>query len=221
MTDIYTVNKGCVSLEFLVLGPIENNTFIISDDAATFVVDPSSDVDAILSALGGRKPEAIVLTHRHHDHVDVAAALRRATGAPVIASAIDAGAIEHPSREGEGSFPSAPPCSVDQRVSDGDTIEIGNMSWKVIATPGHTEGSICLYLDPKSGADTKGAPVLISGDTLFFGSIGRTDFKGGSMSDMRTSLKRLAQLPDNTLVLPGHNNLTTIGAERGRVFARY
>ncbi|MEG1841075.1 MAG: MBL fold metallo-hydrolase, partial [Raoultibacter sp.] len=71
------------------------------------------------------------------------------------------------------------------------------------------------------GTDPKKAPLLISGDTLFFGSIGRTDFKGGSMSDMRKSLKRLAVLPDATIVLPGHNDLTTIGAERKRVFAFY
>ncbi|MEG2864359.1 MAG: MBL fold metallo-hydrolase [Eggerthellaceae bacterium] len=219
MAKVHKLDKGCLSVEFLVLGPIENNTFIISDDAATFVVDPSSDLDAIVTALGGRKLDAIVLTHRHQDHVDVAAALKKATGATVIASKRDAGEIEKPTRE--GSYPVAPPCKVDQRVSDGDIVKIGNMPWKVIATPGHTEGSICLFIDPRFGTDPKKAPLLISGDTLFFGSIGRTDFKGGSMSDMRKSLKRLAVLPDATIVLPGHNDLTTIGAERKRVFAFY
>ncbi|MEG0070368.1 MAG: MBL fold metallo-hydrolase [Raoultibacter sp.] len=219
MTTVYQVDKGCVSVEFLVLGPIENNTFIISDDAGLCVVDPSSDCEAILAALDGRKPEAIILTHRHHDHVDVAAALREATGAPVIASLLDSDEIEHPTSDGSSVM--APPCKVDTRVGDGAIVRIGNMAWDVIETPGHTEGSMCLYLDSAFGVDKEKVPILIAGDTLFFGSIGRTDFKGGSMADMHESLKELAKLPDSTLVLPGHNDLTTIGAERRRVFARY
>ena len=95
------------------------------------------------------------------------------------------------------------------------------MPWKVILTPGHTEGSMCLFIDPQFGTDIAAAPVLVSGDTLFCGSIGRTDFQGGDMNAMRRSLKRLAALPDDTVVLPGHNDLTTIGAERKRVFAYY
>ena len=95
------------------------------------------------------------------------------------------------------------------------------MAWRVISTPGHTPGRMCLFLDPRFGSDAAGAPLLISGDTLFCGSIGRTDFAGGSMDDMRHSLKKLATLPDNTIVLPGHNDLTTIAAERERTFAYY
>ena len=95
------------------------------------------------------------------------------------------------------------------------------MAWKVVLTPGHTKGSMCLFIDPRFGNHPEGSPVLVSGDTLFCASIGRTDFEGGSMDDMRASLKRLAVLPDETLVLPGHNDLTTIGAERRRVFAQF
>ena len=114
-----------------------------------------------------------------------------------------------------------PACPVDQRVNHGDVVKIGNMPWKVISTPGHTEGSMCLFLDSSLTERLDAKPVLIAGDTLFFGSIGRTDFSGGSMSAMRKSLKRLAVLPDDTVVLPGHGNLTTIGGERRRVFAFY
>ena len=78
-----------------------------------------------------------------------------------------------------------------------------------------------MFLDPQFGNDPAGAPILLSGDTLFCGTIGRTDFAGGSLNDMRHSLKKLATLPDNTMVLPGHNDLTTIAAERQRVFAQF
>ena len=138
---------------------------------------------------------------------------------PVIASAIDAPLIEEPCDEDLSTR--GVPCPVDRTVAHGDVVEVGNMKWKVIATPGHTPGSICLFDIPQFGNHPKGLPVLLSGDTLFAGTIGRTDFKGGSMADMRASLKKLAALPDDTAVLPGHNNLTTIGAERRRVFALY
>ena len=214
----YKVKGACVDVEYLTLGMLANNVFIISDGEATIVVDPSCKANDIVKALGGRKVDAIVLTHRHSDHVGAAKALRDKTGATVIASAIDG-----PTISGKKALPRDDyrfePCPVDHVVNHGDVLKIGNMAWKVILTPGHTEGSFCLFIDPKFGNHPEGAPVLVSGDTLFCGSIGRTDFQGGSMSDMRKSLKRLASLPDDTIVLTGHDSLTKIGAERKRVFA--
>lgn len=211
---------ACVDIETLVLGMLENNVYIIGDGKATFAVDPSCDASGILRALGSRKLDAIVLTHKHFDHIGAACELREATGATVIASAIDAPYIED-AKLVEQDVRKTKPRPIDQKVADGDIVEIGGMAWKVIATPGHSLGSICLFLDPRFGSRPEGDPVLISGDTLFQGTIGRTDFEGGSLQDMRRSLKRLAVLPDETMVLPGHFGATTIGAERRRVFAAY
>lgn len=216
--NLYEVSGLCVDVKYLVMGYLENNVYIISDGKGTFVVDPSCDADTIMAALGDTKLDAIVLTHCHFDHMGAAAALREATGAPVIASEVDAEGIEHPTESLVGE---AEPCTVDRRVKNGDVVEVGEMKWKVIETPGHTKGSICLFNIPQFGNHPGGLPVLVSGDTLFCGSIGRTDFEGGSMSEMKASLKKLAMLPDDTAVLPGHNSLTTIGAERKRVFALF
>ena len=106
-------------------------------------------------------------------------------------------------------------------LKDGDKLRLGNMVWRVIATPGHTPGGICLFLESDSGKYLDGANVLIAGDTLFCASIGRTDFPGGNVKQMRASLRKLSQLPDETLVLTGHNSLTTIGDEQRCVFAYY
>ena len=205
------VKGACVKIEYLVLGPIENNVYLIDDGSTSFVADPACNPEVILNALGERVPACIVITHGHWDHTGAAAALREATGAPVIASAADKGRItgEH----GEARHRQLnTPCAVDRVVGDGDVLEIGSMKWQVIATPGHTPGGLCFYLPPANGQ--QGAPVLISGDTLFAGTHGRTDFEESDPMAMRSSLRRLTELPDETIVLPGHNSMTTIGRER-------
>lgn len=208
----------CVDASYLVMGPLENNVYVLSDGDAAMVVDPCTDADTIVSALGGMKLEAIVITHAHWDHTGAAADLREMTGAPVIASEIDAPLIEEP--EALGTSRTAKPCVVDVKVSNGDVVRAGGAEWKVIGTPGHSKGSICLFCIPQFGCNKDGLAVLVSGDTLFSGTTGRTDFEGGSIEDMAASMKRLAALPDDTVVLPGHGQLTTVGNER-RTFARF
>ena len=209
----YKVDGACVNIEFNVMGPIETNVYIIDDGETTFVVDPACDAERIVEALGNRKADAIVATHTHWDHVGALAALREATGARVIASA-----VETPYISGEESLGADhrnfEPCPIDEQVNDGDVVQIGAMKWRVILTPGHTPGGMCLFLDPATGLRPDGAPVLVSGDTLFAGTHGRTDFTGCDPAAMRSSLKRLAELPPETIVLPGHSNLTVIGREQ-------
>lgn len=207
----HSVPGTCVPIEYLVLGPIENNVYIIDDGAGCFIVDPSCHPSLILEAIGDRKVDAIVITHGHWDHTGAAAELREATGAPVYASEIDASLV---TGEGWGNRHKHlnKPCPVDRVLADGDTLEIGNMKWRAILTPGHTPGGMCFFLEP--AADQEGASVLISGDTLFAGTHGRTDFPESDPAAMAVSLKRLAELPDETIVLPGHNGFTTIGREK-------
>lgn len=211
MSDIKQPDKPCVPIEMMIMGPIQNNVYLIGEDDALIVVDPTCEPEQILNQIGNRKVAAIILTHGHWDHVGAAKALRDVTGAPVIASSKDAPGIA--GEEVSHSTGRFEVCPIDRRVNEGDEILIGDNTWQVIETPGHTPGSVCLYLDPAKSAHNEGIPVLISGDTLFQGTHGRTDFEGGSPAAMIESLKRLAQLPGETLVLPGHNNPTTIAAE--------
>ena len=131
-TDLYEISGLCVDVEYMIMGVLANNVYIVSDGEGTMVVDPSCSADKILAALGERKLDVIVLTHSHFDHTGAAAELREATGAPVIASAIDAPLIEEPCDEDLSTR--GVPCPVDRTVAHGDVVEVGNMKWKVIAT---------------------------------------------------------------------------------------
>lgn len=215
----FSIEGACVDIDWLILGMIQNNTYIITDGLGTIVVDPSDDADRIIDALGERNLDAIFCTHHHSDHVGALKELNQKTGALVYASEIDAKVIENqPNTPGPIKAES---CGVDVKLKDKDVFSVGAMKWKVIATPGHTPGGICFLLNSEDGRYIERASVLASGDTLFCGTIGRTDFEGGSDAQMRASLKRLSQLPDDTLVLPGHNSLTTIKDEQRRVFAYF
>ena len=219
----YKVEGAFVPIDMLVMGMIPNNVYIIGAGESLFLVDPTCSPDRILAALGDRVPAAIVLTHQHWDHMGAAAAMREATGAPVIAHELDAPYIEGTMRL-PNEHHEFEPCKVDRVVVHDEIVQIGQIAWRVIHTPGHSPGSMCLFAQPEAaeganlGADL-GRPVLVSGDTLFSGATGRTDFWESNPDDMRTvALPRLAQLPDETLVLPGHNDLTTIGLAWRYVF---
>lgn len=219
---VVTINDGCVPVTVLVIGFMNNNCLIVSDGrdegAPAMVVDPSGDAEAIIKALGWFKLESIVCTHCHYDHVLALPDLAKATGATVVAAGADADVLEAGQGGEDGPWSKVAPVSGVRRVTDGDVVRVGSLEFKVILTPGHTKGGLCLYLE---GFDGKPG-LLFSGDTLFRGATGRVDFEGGSAREMRASLRtKLAPLPDSTIVFPGHEGLTTIGIERHRVIEAF
>lgn len=219
---VVTDSNGCVPVTILTIGMMDNNCFIVSagreQGAPALVVDPAGDADAILKALGWLKLEYIVCTHDHNDHLVALPALQKATGAKVIAHAADSKIIESGQPGYFGDWDAVSAVHVDRKVKHGDTVKLGSLKFEVLHTPGHTKGGICLYLP---GFDGKPG-ILFSGDTLFRGATGRVDFEGGSAREMRESLRtKLKPLPDATIVYPGHEGLTTIGAERRRVIEAF
>jgi len=198
--------------EILPVGLLQCNCSVFGDpeSRSSIVVDPGDEVDSILDVVSrhGLKVEQIVITHAHIDHVAGAMELKRRTGAPILINEQDRRLLAMLDMQA-GWLGMEPPgaVTIDVPVSDGDLVRAGNISAQVLHTPGHTEGSICLYLQD--------ARKLVAGDTLFSGSIGRTDLPGGSFEKIMRSLHdRVLQLPEDTVVVPGHGELTTIGEER-------
>ncbi len=174
------------------------------------VIDPGDDLEEILALIRKHNLQVkqIVITHAHIDHVGGAMKLRAATGAAILLNQNDYALLKLLDLQAEWIGMASPgKVEIDNTIGDADTVKAGALSANVLHTPGHTEGSICLYF----AAEKK----LIAGDTLFAGSIGRTDLPGGSFDKIIDSLHRqVLELPDETIVIPGHGALTTIGEER-------
>jgi hydroxyacylglutathione hydrolase len=198
--------------EIIPVGPLRCNCSIIGDEATleAMVIDPGDDISKIVALLEKHKltVKQIVITHAHIDHVGGAMKLRALTGAPILLNENDYALLKMLDVQAAWLGMSPPDgVEIDQNLAHGDSLKTGSLEATVLHTPGHTEGSVCLYFP----AEKK----LIAGDTLFAGSIGRTDLPGGSMEKILRSLKgKLLELPDETLVVPGHGSLTTIGDER-------
>jgi glyoxylase-like metal-dependent hydrolase (beta-lactamase superfamily II) len=198
--------------EILPVGPLQCNCSVIGDETTheAMVIDPGDNIDQVLALVNKHNLQVkqIVITHAHIDHVGGAMKLRAATGAPILLNQNDYDLLKILDVQA-GWIGVAPPgkVEIDRSVSTGETVTAGSLTAQVLHTPGHTEGSICLYFP----AEKK----LIAGDTLFAGSIGRTDLPGGSMQKILRSLRdTVMSLPDETVVIPGHGDLTTIGEER-------
>ncbi len=199
-------------LETFPVGPLRCNCTILGDEATgeAMVIDPGDNVAQILARLARHKLtlKQIVVTHGHIDHVGGAVQLKKATGAPVLLNQNDLPLLKMMDMQA-GWLGIAPPevAPPDVSAEDGMVAGISGHTAQVLHTPGHTQGSICLHFAPEN--------LLIAGDTLFAGSIGRTDLPGGDGRQILRSLHdRLLTLPDATRVIPGHGPETTIGQER-------
>ncbi len=196
------------------LGPLQANCYLLADPAGrAAIIDPGGDPEQIFSVIDreGWSPVAVIDTHGHIDHVAANRAVAERYRAPLLIHRRDVPALVDPglnlSTLGLGRLDSPP---ADRELDDGDEIPVGELVLKVIATPGHTPGSISLLLEREGGAS-----VIFTGDTLFAGGVGRTDFPGGSLNDLIASIRdRLLTFPDDTVILPGHGDSSSIGEER-------
>jgi len=202
------------------VGMLQCNCSIIGDPKTleAIVIDPGDEVERLLDLLGRYKlsVKAILSTHAHIDHVGGLAKLHQYTGAPVMMHGADLPLYN--AMEMQAAFLGvAPPplTTVDHLLKEGDPISWGGYFGSILHTPGHTPGSVCLYMPKDAGRVQLAQPHLFAGDTLFAGSIGRTDLWGGSFEEIMESLKeKVLQLPEDTMVYPGHGSNTTIGQER-------
>jgi len=189
---------------------LESNCYILGDEISreAVVIDPGGDGPDILAVIQKENLtlKTIINTHGHFDHVGANRSIKEETGAQLVIHSLDAPYLkivsDSASAWGLSAEPSPEP---DRTLADGDTVAFGKISFTVIHTPGHTPGGISLFSDGH----------VFVGDTLFAGSIGRTDFKGGDYDTLINSIRsRLFALPDSTRVMPGHNEETTIGREK-------
>jgi glyoxylase-like metal-dependent hydrolase (beta-lactamase superfamily II) len=199
-------------LETFPVGPLQCNCTILGDEAAgeAIVIDPGDEIARIHSRLQalGLKLKQILVTHAHIDHVGGALKLKRLTGAPILLNENDLPLLQMMDKQaawlGIATPETVPP---DEGLVDGQRVGVETYPAQVIHTPGHTQGSVCLHFVPLK--------MVIAGDTLFAGSIGRTDLPGGNFEQIIDSIQaRLLALPDETRVIPGHGPMTSIGAER-------
>lgn len=199
-------------LETFPVGPLQCNCTILGDEQTreAMVIDPGDNIPDILMRLAkhGLTLKQIVVTHAHIDHVGGAVQLKKATGAPILLNQSDMPLLKMMDVQagwlGIETPQVAPP---DTSAEEGMVVGIAHHAAQVIHTPGHTPGSVCLHFAPDN--------LLLAGDTLFAGSIGRTDLPGGdSRKILRSIHDRLLTLPDETRVIPGHGPATTIGQER-------
>lgn len=194
------------------VGPLRCNCTVLGDGGSGMatVVDPGAEIARILAVLAKHHLhlQQIVVTHAHIDHIAGALALKEATGAPVLYSEADLPLVAMmDAQAGWLGVPTPAVAPPDHAPADAEALLIGNIAAQILHTPGHTQGSLCLYLPEQQ--------LLLAGDTLFAGSVGRTDLPGGNHRQLIASIReRLLPLPEATVVVPGHGGETTLGEER-------
>ena len=198
-----------MTVQSLTVGELAVNTYLVWESPTeALLIDPGDEPERLLAWIRslGLRLKAVLLTHAHFDHMGAVEAICRATGAPLWVGAADEAALTDDTRNLSAVFgaPLGFSIKADRLLHDGDTVSLGGTKLTVYETPGHTPGSLCLL----------GGGALFSGDTLFSGSCGRTDFPGGDYSAMRASLRRLADLPGDPTVYPGHGETSTLTEEK-------
>ncbi len=196
-------------LEMLCVGPLQANCYIVGcpETHKGLIIDPGGEPERILEAVErlGLQIEYILNTHGHVDHIAANAAVQEATGARLLVHEDDRGAVESPHPFWRAMVGGVEPSEPDGAIDEGDLLEIGTLTVRVLHTPGHTRGCVCLLLDDH----------LFTGDTLFAGGVGRTDLPGGDASALQQSLRRLRdELPPQTQILPGHGPASSMREER-------
>lgn len=197
-------------IKIMVLGGMQTNCYLLyhEDTKEAVIVDPADEADTINRKISelSLEPKAILLTHGHFDHIQAVEDVSKRYKIPVIGHENAEEILSNPRENLSSVFGAAITVGMDQTVTDGQTLKLAGFEIQVLHTPGHTRDSVCYYL-PQEG-------VLFSGDTLFAGSVGRTDFPGGSASQMMHSLREiLLKLPKQVEVYPGHGEQTTIEYE--------
>ena len=197
-----------------VVGMVQTNFYFLhlEGEKETIVFDPADYGKEIYDELTrqGLEIKAIFLTHGHFDHIMGVKALKEACGAPVYASALEKDLLTDPYLNTSAQYGRSCVVEPDHWLIDGETVTAAGMTLRMISTPGHTEGSCCYYIE-----ETGGDPILLSGDTLFENSVGRTDLPTGDMHDIVESIRtKLYKLPDNTQDYTGHGGSTTIEHEK-------
>lgn len=200
-----------LAIRMMVLGPCQTNCyFLINEDTKeVLIIDPADRAERIIAWIQSEylKPAAILLTHGHFDHIMAIDGLKKEYGLKVYASRDEMDVLKNPQVNVSTMMGIRLSMQADEWFNDGDELELAGIKLKVIATPGHTIGSVCFYNEEEK--------MLISGDTLFCASVGRTDFPTGSSRQLIESIKnRLFVLPEDTSVFPGHNDMTSIGYEK-------
>jgi hydroxyacylglutathione hydrolase len=202
----------------LALGPIQANCFILGceETRQAVVIDPGDKIDRILTTLAADRLTVvhIINTHGHFDHAGANRRLKEVSGADILIHQADAPMLSGLSASASAwGLRADDSPAADRLLEDGDTITFGNYTLTVLHTPGHTPGGICLYTEyPNAGSLKK---AVFVGDTLFAGSIGRTDFPGGDLDTLIDSIRtKLFALEDDVVVFPGHMGSTTIGVEK-------
>jgi hydroxyacylglutathione hydrolase len=193
----------------LTVGPLQENCWVVrrEDSGHALVIDPGEEADRLIKAVEGLTVEAILLTHTHFDHVGAVAALARHTGAPVYCPKLEVPILQDINSYVFAGFGPFEPYDPEETVEGGERLTLAGLDIDVIFTPGHSPGHVCYSIPDEQ--------VLLDGDVIFRGSIGRFDLPGGNAQTLLDSIATLLNtLPDDTQVLPGHMGATTLGRER-------